>query len=82
MARGTATAPVHLPWLDVDRAFLIAVARYAGDETAVALDHRTSAPDPWIVASDVWTADGQVSWRTVAPTFSGFVAGIGLTPAR
>ena len=51
----TATGPVELPWLDVDRAFFIAMARCAGDDTAVALDYRTGSSDPRVIASDVWT---------------------------
>jgi len=69
-----ATGPVELPWLDVDRAFFIATARYAGDETAVALDYRTSSSDPRVVASDVWTNSAPCAWQTVAQTFSEFVA--------
>ncbi|MDR7276609.1 hypothetical protein [Catenuloplanes atrovinosus] len=46
LARGGSTVPVSPPRLDVDKAFFIAVARYAGDDTAVALDYRTNASDP------------------------------------
>ena len=70
----TATGAVELPWLDVDRAFFIAVAQYAGDDTAIALDYRTSSADPRVVASDVWTSSAPYAWRTVAETFSEFVA--------
>jgi hypothetical protein len=78
-ARGcTAPGPVELPWLDIDRAFLIAGARYAGDDTAVALDYRTSVDDPRVVASDVWTQPSACGWRVVAETFSAFVAELGL----
>jgi hypothetical protein len=52
------TVSLELPWLDVDKAFFIAVAQYAGDDTAVALDYRTSAFDPRVVASDIWTMPG------------------------
>ena len=69
-----ATGPVELPWLDVDRAFFIAMAQSAGDDTVVALDYRTSSSDPRVVASDVWTASAPCDWRTVAQTFSEFVA--------
>ena len=79
LARGSTTDPVRLPWLDIDRAFCIAVAHYAGDETAVALDYRTSSSDPCVVANDCWTSGSEMSWRVVAPTFSDFVSRIGLT---
>lgn len=69
-----ATGTVELPWLDVDRAFFIAMARYAGDDTAVALDYRTSSSDPRVIASDAWTNSAPYAWRTVAQTFSEFVA--------
>ena len=69
-----ATGPVELPWLDVDRAFFIAMAQHAGDDTAVALDYRTSSSDPRVVASDVWTSSAPYAWRPVAQTFSEFVA--------
>ncbi|MDG9675786.1 hypothetical protein QCZ28_17340 [Micromonospora sp. DH14] len=77
----TATGPVELPWLDVDRAFFIAVAQYAGDDTAIALDYRTSSADPRVVASDVWTSSAPYIWRTVAETFSEFVAELRLDGA-
>jgi hypothetical protein len=69
-----ATGPMEPPWLDVDRAFFIAMARYAGDDTAVALDYRTGSSDPRVIASDVWTNCAPYAWRTVAETFSEFVA--------
>jgi hypothetical protein len=78
---GAATGPVELPWLDVDRAFYIAMAQYAGDDTAVALDYRTSSSDPRVVASDAWTGSAPYTWRTVADTFSEFVSELGLNGA-
>jgi hypothetical protein len=81
-ARGsTATGPVELPWLDVDRAFFIAMAHYAGDDTAIALDYRTISSDPRVVASDSWTGSVPYCWRTVAETFSEFVAELRLDGA-
>ncbi|MEU1396766.1 hypothetical protein ABZ403_11995 [Micromonospora zamorensis] len=78
----TATGPVELPWLDVDRAFFIAIAQYAGDDTAIALDYRASSSDPRVVASDVWTSSAApYAWRTVTETFSEFVAGLRLDGA-
>ena len=81
-ARGAADGPVELPWLDVDTAFFIAVAQYAGDETAVALDYRTGAIEPRVVASDVWTAPGACDWRVVAESFTAFAAVLGLSLDR
>ncbi|GAB1644106.1 hypothetical protein [Krasilnikovia sp. MM14-A1259] len=76
--RGSSTAPVSLPRLDVDKAFFVAVAKHAGDDTAVALDYRTNALDPRVVASDIWTEPSRVNWRVVAPTFSSLVSELGI----
>jgi hypothetical protein len=78
-ARGTDRAePIDLPWLDVDKAFLVAVNERPGDDVAVALDYRTDPADPRVVASDFWTEPGPCSWREVAPTFSALVAAFDL----
>ncbi|MBQ1075433.1 hypothetical protein KBX06_20015 [Micromonospora sp. C31] len=37
---------------------------------ALALDYRTDAADPRVVASDIWTDSPQISWRAVTPTFT------------
>jgi hypothetical protein len=63
---------VELPWLDVEHAILVAVCRYAGDDTAIALDYRTDPADPRVVGSDIWTIRHQYRWRTIASTFSAF----------
>ncbi|MFF4319210.1 hypothetical protein [Streptomyces sp. NPDC001568] len=74
-ARGSrGTAPLELPWLDVDRAVLIAITRNPGDDGALALDYRTDPADPRVLGSDYWTDPEWCRWRVVAPTFSGFVA--------
>ena len=77
----TAESPVDLPWLDVERAVLIAVNRQPGDDVAMALDYRSDPTDPRIVASDFWTNPKQCSWRMVAPTFSHLLDHLGLRPA-
>ena len=78
-ARGTERAePIDLPWLDVDKAFLVAVNDRPGDDVAIALDYRTDPTDPRVVASDFWTDPGPCAWREVAPTFSAFVAAFDL----
>ncbi|WP_435207425.1 hypothetical protein [Micromonospora sp. bgisy143] len=69
----TANASVELPWLDAEQAVLIAVSRIHGDDVAMALDYRTDAADPQVVASDFWTDPEQCSWRIVAPVFSQLV---------
>ncbi|MFG3039356.1 hypothetical protein ACGFYZ_20925 [Streptomyces sp. NPDC048330] len=78
-ARGSkATAPLELPWLDVEQAFFIAVNRNPGDDVAVALDYRTDPSDPRVVGSDFWTDPLLCHWRVIAPTFSAFVTSLGL----
>jgi hypothetical protein len=69
----------HFLIMAVDRAFLIAVTRLAGDDTAVALDFRTGSSSSRVVASDVWTDPRQCQWRVVAETFPAFTAGVQLT---
>jgi hypothetical protein len=77
MTRGSRSEhPLDLPWLDVDQAVLIAVNEYAGDDVALALDYRTDAADPRVVASDIWTDPRQISWRTVTPTFTDLLAAL------
>ena len=78
-ARGADRAkPIGLPWLDVDKALLVAVNERPGDDVAVALDYRTDSADPRVVASDFWTEPGPCSWREVAPTFSALVVAFDL----
>jgi hypothetical protein len=77
-ARGSVAGPVDLPWLDVERAFLIAVNRMPGDDAAVALDYRSDPSDPRVVASDFWTDPHQCAWRMVTPTFSAFADALAL----
>ncbi|WP_149752470.1 hypothetical protein [Rubripirellula obstinata] len=60
-----------LPWLNMDRAFFVATNKVPGDDLAIALDYRTSATNPRVVASE-WTDDG-VLWCPVAATFTEFV---------
>jgi hypothetical protein len=70
------TEPVELPWLDVDKAVTIAVNREIGADVGIALDYRTNMEDPRVVASE-WRGGGHY-WREVTPTFSEFVARIGI----
>ena len=79
--RGSVAGPAELPWLDVERAFLVAVNRVPGDDVAIALDYRSDSSNPRVVASDFWTKPGQCAWRIVAPTFGAFVEALGLLSA-
>jgi hypothetical protein len=74
------TEKLDLPWRDVERSFLILVCRYAGDDTAVALDFRTSMTDPRVIATYFINepTSGGVWWREAAPTFSELVRLLGL----
>ncbi|MGC5029348.1 hypothetical protein [Micromonospora sp. DT229] len=49
---------------------MIAINRIPGDDVAMALNYRTAAADPHVVASDFWTDREQCSRRAVTPTFS------------
>ena len=77
-----ATSPVQLPCLDVDQAFIIAIARHAGDDTAVALDYRAGASNPRVVASDIWSEPRRHVWRVVAETFPAFTVAAGMSVNR
>jgi hypothetical protein len=70
-----------LPWLDAEKAVFVAINRYPGDDLAIALDYRTDADDPRVVAGDWQRGRGGCLWREVAATFSAFVAALGLTGA-
>jgi hypothetical protein len=81
VARGNVAGPVGLPWLDSERALVIAVNRRAGADVAVALDYRGATDRPAVVASDVWTyPKGGYVWRPVAPSFEAFAIKLGLEP--
>ncbi len=69
---------IELPWLDADSAILIAVNRVAGDDTGIALDFRTQAIDPRVVASEWHEGPEGCVWREVAETFSHFVELLGI----
>jgi hypothetical protein len=80
VAGSKSAASVELPWLDVEKAFFIAVNLEPGADIGIALDYRTSAYDPCVVAT-AWQRTGHLCqlWREVSPTFSAFVARLGLT---
>ena len=81
VAHGSTAGPVELPWLDADLAFLIAVNREPGDDVAIALDYRSDAGDPAVVASDAWTNPSAYLWRPVTPSFDAFAALLGIRSA-
>ena len=62
-----------LPWRDVERSILIAVNREIGADVAIALDYRSGAAEPSVLASDWWTGDERCHWRQVCRTFTAFV---------
>jgi hypothetical protein len=80
--RGSITGPVEPPWLDAELAFLIVVNRIPGDDVAIALDYRSDAAAPAVIASDVWTNPSSHLWRPVAPTFEAFATMLGITCTR
>ena len=69
-----------LPWIDVDRAFLIAVNRRIGDDVALALDFRSSTVDPRVIAEPLIEGIGY-EWRLVSPTTTAFLDAIGSDPS-
>lgn len=80
-ARGSKSdIPVELPWLDVEKAIMIAVNLEFGADVGIALDYRTSMDDPRVVASE-WLRSEPLAvehiWREVTPTLSEFVERIG-----
>lgn len=81
VARGSIAGPIELPWLDAELAFLIAVNRVPGDDVAIALDYRSNAARPAVVASDARTDPSTYLWRSVAPSFEAFATMLGIKPA-
>ena len=77
VTRGSVAGPTWLPWLDAELAVLIAVNRIPGDDVAVALDYRSEAGNPVVVASDAWTPSGHL-WRPVASSFEEFAYKLGI----
>jgi len=73
-ARGSKNPePICLPWLDVEKAVFVAVNLIPGDDLGIALDYRTGAADPRVVANDWDPGPGGCLWREIAPSFSEFV---------
>ena len=66
-----------LPWLNMRRAFFIAINRNIGDDVAIALDYRTNSLEPRVVASEYTDANGY-RWCAVADTFSAFVESLAI----
>jgi hypothetical protein len=74
--------PLDLPWLDVEKVIVIGGGADYGDDLWVALDYRTDAGDPRVVANEYVRVDDtrrpECFWREIAPTFSEFCARLGL----
>jgi hypothetical protein len=78
--RGSKNGEVKpLPWRDVELSVLIAVCRYAGDDSAIALDYRSDPLDPRVIASDWSDGDSGHLWRLARPRFSKFIEDLGIT---
>ena len=72
------TSSVELPWRDVEKSILIAVNRDIGYDVAIALDFRSGASDPRVIAS-AWDKNlKRVDWVEVAPTFTAFLKMTGI----
>jgi hypothetical protein len=79
VVRGSKSAkPVELPWLDADKAVFIAVNRIPGDDLGIALDYRTSAKDPRVVACEWLGGPAGCVWHQVSGTFTEFAQALGL----
>lgn len=78
VVRGSQSGRLWLPWLDVERAVLIAVDRRIGDDVAIALDYRSDTGHPAVVASDAWTYPSGYLWRPVAVSFEAFATSLGI----
>lgn len=74
----TSDTEIELPWLDAERAVLVAVNRIPGDDVAIALDFREIGAEPRVVASDIWSDPSEASWRLIAPTVLSFAEELGL----
>lgn len=68
---------VNLPWLDVEHAILIAIAHYAGDDTAIALDYRSTSPLPASSAATSGLSRTSTAGAPSPPTFSPFAEALG-----
>ena len=66
-----------LPWLNIRRAFFIAINRNIGDDVAIALDYRANSREPRVVASEYTDTNG-CRWCAVADTFSAFVESLAI----
>ena len=76
LSRGSReSSSIELPWLDVEKAVLIAVNRHLGDDVAIALDYRESTDDPRVVAShwETQVTPWQAPWGEISRSFSSFV---------
>ncbi len=75
--RGSFHDPRPLPWIDVEKALLIAVNRRIGDDVGIALDFRRDPDLPSVVSGD-WHSGNGLQYRYVATTFGEFAERLGL----
>jgi len=79
--RGSVAAKVRdLPWRDVEQSVLICVCRFAGADTAIALDYRDNKSDPRVIASSYNDSTNSFNgWQEVRKSFSEFQDALGMS---
>lgn len=70
----------ELPWLDPNKALVLAFNRFPGDDVALVLDFRASAEQPRVVVSH-WEDGSGCSWVEVSESFDALAALLGLADA-
>ena len=75
--RGSLVDPRDLPWIDVEKTLFIACNEVPGDDVGIALDYRPGLDRPRVVGGD-WRCGEHLGHREIAPTFSAFVAMLGI----
>jgi hypothetical protein len=75
--RGSLVDERGLPWLDIEKARIIACNKIPGDDIAIVLDYRKSKNDPRVVGTE-WLKEDKLIWREICPSFSNFAHMIGM----
>lgn len=75
--RGSRDAEQSLPFLDVEKAVLLAVSGEAGKDLAVVLDYRGDPNSPRVVFSDWGDRSGNCEWVEAFDSFDGFADACG-----
>lgn len=70
--RGSRDEAQPLPWLDAERAVVIAVNRDPGADLAVVLDYRDAEASPCVVFSDWWSEPRRCNWVKAYDSFDAF----------